>query len=169
MIANDLQGNRVGAFMRRWVSGAAAVWFFAAAIDVIFSSVVIAQEVKSVLPGFKPPEPESDYDRQLLADIAKIGWHHVHVQAEGQSPAFAFSLGFYANYDQPEIIVFGLKPDTAQQLLNIAAIRVAGAKLKYETYKPYDDIAQGMRIAFIPVAKQHLPEYFGYAGWFYQS
>jgi uncharacterized protein DUF4262 len=136
---------------------------------MLFSSAVLAQTVKSVLPGFTLPKAESAYDQKLLDDVTKIGWHHVHVESEGKQPAFAFSLGFYANYGQPEIIVFGLEPETAQQLLNIAAIRIAGAKSKYDTYKAYDDIAQGMRIAFVPVAKQHLPEYFGYGRWFYQS
>lgn len=136
---------------------------------LLLTSIALAQEVKSVLPGFTLPKAESAYDEQLLEDVTKIGWHYVHVQAEGRDPAFAFSLGFYANYGHPEIIVIGLKPQTAQQLMNIAAIRIAGAKSKYETYKPYDDIAQGMRVAFVPVAKRYLPEYFGYGRWFYQS
>jgi hypothetical protein len=139
------------------------------ATAMVVSSIAFSQEIQSVLPGFVVPKPDSDYDRQLLDHVKKIGWYHVHVQAEGQDPAFAFSLGFYANYDHPEIIVIGLKPATAQQLLNIAAISIAGAKSRYETYKPYDDIAEGMRIAFVPVADKYFGEYFGYGRWFYQS
>ena len=36
-------------------------------------------------------------------------------------------------------------------------------------YKAYDDIAEGMKIAFIPVSRRHYPTYLSYAGWFYQS
>jgi len=117
------------------------------------------------------PTPESEYDKALVADVTRVGWHHIHVQSEGGEPAFAYSLGFYANFDQPEVIVFGLPPPPriAQQLLNIAAIRVAGEKKPYELRKPYEDIAQGMRIAFIPVARKHYPTYLGYGRWFYQS
>ena len=143
--------------------------FIAGIALILLPLLVSAQMIKSTLPGFKPPMPESDYDKKLLYDVSRIGWHHVHVQSEGGEPGYAFSLGFYANYNHPEIIVFGLPPSTAQQLLNINAIAVAGAKSKYETYKPYDNIAQGMRIAFVPVAKRHYPTYLGYAGWFYKS
>lgn len=125
--------------------------------------------IKPILPGFQPPSPDSEYDQKLLSDVSSIGWHHVHVQAERGTPGFAFSLGFYANYNHPEIIVFGLPPQIAQQLLNIAAVAVAGAKIRYATYKPYDDLAEGMKVAFVPVARQHYPTYLGYAGWFYES
>jgi hypothetical protein len=140
-----------------------AVALFAASLFSMNTSA------KAPLPGFQWPKADSEYDEQLLADIKKIGWHHVHVRAEDGEPSFAYSLGFYANFGQPEIIVFGLPPQIAQQLLNITAIRFAGAKAAYETYTPYDDIAEGMRIAFIPVARQHYREYLGYAGWFYGS
>lgn len=136
---------------------------------LLFFSQGFSEMSASSLPEFVLPKPESEYDQALLKNITQIGWHHVHVQAEGRTPAYAFSLGLYANYGQPEIIVFGLSPQVAQQLLNIAAAAVVGAKLKYEPYKPYENIAHGTRIAFIPVAKKYSSEYFGYGRWFYQS
>ncbi len=138
-------------------------------VATVVTASASAQAVKSTLSGFQLPEAESEYDKRVLADITKIGWHHIHVQSEKEEPPFAYSLGFYANYSQPEVIVFGLPAQTAQQLLNIVAIRFAGAKKPYETFKAYDDIAEGMRIAFIPVARRHYPSYLGYAGWFYKS
>lgn len=124
---------------------------------------------KSQLDNFVLPKPESEYDKSLLDDVTNIGWHHVHIQAEGNEPAYAFSLGFYANYKHPEIVVLGLPPKVAQQLLNINAIAIVGAKKPYEPYKAYENIAEGMRIAFIPVARKYYAQYFGYAGWFYES
>lgn len=124
---------------------------------------------QSVVPGFTLPAPESERDISILDNIATIGWSFLHIQADNEGPSFSYSLGFYANYGQPEIILLGLPQETAHQLLNIVAIRFAGAKQPYETYKAYDDIADGMRIAFIPVARNHYPPYLGYAGWFYGS
>ena len=141
----------------------------AVGLVALFATNAFADVVKSTLPGFALPKAESEYDLKLLDDVTKIGWHHVHVQAEGSEPAFAFSLGFYANFGHPEIIVIGLPPDTAQQLLNIAEIHIVGAKSKYEPRKPYLDIAQGTRVAFIPVEQKYMAEYFGYGRWFYQS
>ena len=140
-----------------------------ASIAALLASFSCFAQVTSVLPGFSLPTAESEYDRTLLADVRRVGWHHVHVQAEGGEPPFAYSLGYYANFRQPEVIVFGLPARAAQQFLNIVAIRFAGERRPYETFKPYEDIAQGMRIAFIPVARRHYPTYFGYAGWFYRS
>ena len=140
-----------------------------AVIASLVTANAAAQGVKSTLQGFHLPKSESEYDKTLLEDISRVGWHHVHVQSEKGEPPFAYSLGFYANYGQPEVIVFGLPAKTAQQLLNIAAIRFAGAKKPYETYKAYDDIAEGMKIAFVPVVRSHYPKYLGYAGWFYKS
>lgn len=136
---------------------------------LLFFSHGFSEVSASSLPGFVLPKPESEYDQALLKNITQIGWHHVHVQAEGRTPAYAFSLGLYANYGHPEIIVFGLSPHVAQQLLNIIAAGVVGAKSEYETFKPYENIARGTRIAFIPVAKKFISEYFGYGRWFYQS
>lgn len=135
----------------------------------LVSASATAQAVKSTLPGFQLPKAESEYDKTLLADISRVGWYHVHVQSEKGAPRFAYSLGFYANYGQPEVIVFGLPVKTAQALLDIVAVRFAGAKTPYENFKPYDDIAEGMRIAFVPVARHHYPAYLGYARWFYKS
>ena len=140
-----------------------------AALATVVASGVSAQAVKSVVPGFRAPKADSEYDQKLLDDVSRVGWHHVHIQADKSGPPFAFSLGFYANYGLPEVVVFGLPAKAAHQFLNIAAIRVAGEKKPYEMYKAYDDIAEGMKIAFIPVSRRHYPTYLSYAGWFYQS
>jgi hypothetical protein len=138
-------------------------------VTALFSAKVDDAPVTPVVPGFKPPEPESELDVEILDQIARVGWYHVHVQGEGDTPNFAFSMGYYANFLQPEVIVFGFPPAIAQQFLNITAVRFAGAKQAYEMYTPYDDIAEGGKIAFIPVDRSHYPAYFGYAGWFYDS
>lgn len=125
--------------------------------------------ISSTLPEVVLPHADDDYDRRLLADVTTIGWHHVHVQSDGKEPAFAFSLGFFANYGRPEIIVFGLPAKTANEFLNIVAIKVAGGQEELVPFKAYENIAEDSRIAFIPVARRYYPAYLGYAGWFYQS
>lgn len=93
---------------------------------LLFFSQGSSEMLASSLPGFQLPKPESEYDQALLKNITQVGWHHVHIQAEGRTPAYASSLGLYANYGQPEIIVFGLSPRVAQQLLNIIAAEKEG-------------------------------------------
>ncbi len=135
----------------------------------LFSLTASADTVKPVVPGFSPPLADNPLDEQILQKISRVGWYHLLVEAEGRQPGFAYSLGFYANYGQPEVVVFGLPPAIAQQLLDIVAIRFAGAKQPYELFKPYDDITEDGPVVFVPVARRHFPTYFGYGGWFYQS
>jgi len=140
-----------------------------AALFSLFTITASAEPIRPVVAGFHPPAADSALDEQILDRIKTIGWYHVQVEAEGQKPAFAYSLGFYANFGQPEVVVFGLPMEISQRFLDIAAIRIAGAKQPYEMYKPYEDIAEGTKVAFVPVARRHFPAYFGYGGWFYQS
>ena len=137
----------------------------------LFTFPAIA-ETNSIVPqldNFEYPKPSQEYDQKLLQDLKAIGWHHVHIEGDTNEPAYAFSLGFYANYNQPEIIVFGLQPEIAQQLLNVTAVSIAGNGSKYEMYKGYSDIAEGTKIGFIPVVNKYIPEYLGYGKWLYQS
>ena len=84
--------------------------------------------LESVPSDFRPPAPESDYDSQLLDQINEVGWYNLHVAEENGHPAFSFSLGHFHKQDHPEIIIIGLPAATAHQLLNIAVIKIVGAK-----------------------------------------
>ena len=48
-------------------------------LATIVSTGVFAQKIKSVAPDFRPPNPDSAYDKTLLADVTRVGWRHVHV------------------------------------------------------------------------------------------
>jgi hypothetical protein len=119
--------------------------------------------------NFTQPVPEGDYDVQLLGKINEVGWHNLHVAEEDGKPAFAFSLGHFHKQNHPEIIVIGLPAETAHQLLNIAVVKIVGAKEKIEPYKKYSDFTEGLSVAFVPVDLKHYGEYLGYANWYYGS
>lgn len=123
--------------------------------------------MQSIPDHFQLPSPEGDYDVNLLEEVKRIGWHHVHITAEGEEPAFAFSIGHFLTLNHPEIIVLGLQPEIAQQFLNAVAVKLAGAKETIEPYKKYSEFTEGLSLAFIPVSLEYYGEYLGYANWFY--
>lgn len=123
--------------------------------------------MKSIPVNFKAPDPESEYDIQLLKNIDELGWYNLHVSEEGGKPAFAFSLGHFHMKNHPEIIVIGLPAEVAHQLLNIAVVKIVGAQEKIELYTKYTDFTEGLSVAFVPVDLEHYGEYLGYANWYY--
>ena len=141
-------------------------------LAILYASlgVVMASEFMETIPKeFSLPNPESEYDKNLLKTLESVGWHNVHISEEGNTPAFAFSIGHFYKSNHPEVIVVGLKPEISQQLLNIVAIKVVGAKIRIEPYKKYTDMTEGLSLVFIPVSLDHYGKYLGYANWFYGS
>lgn len=139
-------------------------------LTLIYPGVSMAEEFMRALPeGFAPPSAEDEYDQRLLDDVKRVGWHTLHIQAEEGSPPFSFTVGHFYKENHPEIIVIGLKPETAQQLLDIAALKIAGGKARIEPHREYSDFTESLSLRFIPVSLEHYREYLGYANWFYGS
>lgn len=74
------------------------------------------------------PEPLA----RVLEDIAADGVHIAHVLAseDGQTPAYSHTVGLWHTFERPEVIVFGLAEDTAEDLLDVLVDEVSdGAAL----------------------------------------
>jgi hypothetical protein len=52
---------------------------------------------------------DDDYDRKLLEDVQRFGWHLVGIKDDPEGPAYVFSVGMYHTHGQPEICIFGLR------------------------------------------------------------
>src|SRR5262245_6980667 len=115
----------------------------------------------------KLPAAEDDSDRKLLGDIARVGWHIVGIEADDEGPGYAFSVGLYHTYSHPEIIIFGLKNETAAQLINVIGYQVKGGT-RFEDGES-DAVAEGFPVTFKTVPVTAYREYVGYALWFYRS
>lgn len=120
------------------------------------------------LPGFKLREAEDDHDRKLLSDIERFGWHVVHINEDAEGPGFSFSVGFYYTFQQPEILIMGLKQDVAHDLLKIAYVQISGGKA-FRPFERNSDFTQDYECALAPIEIEHYREYLGYATWFYRS
>jgi hypothetical protein len=121
-----------------------------------------------MLPDFQPPVAADEYDHKLLADVANLGWHVVPVAGDESGPEYSFSVGLHFTYGHPEILVMGLPPPVAHNLINQAAALIAGGRIFRERERT-DDLLQGFSCSFIPVSIDHYEAYLGYGIWFYRS
>lgn len=143
--------------------------FVLMASGITFAKEATEPFMTKPMGNFTAPTPASEYDVQLLKEIEELGWHNVHISAESGSPEYAFTIGHFQKQSHPELILIGLPAQTAHELLNIAAIKIAGAKEKIEPYREYTDFTEGLSVVFVPVGIEHYEEYFGYANWYYSS
>jgi hypothetical protein len=114
------------------------------------------------------PTPENDGDRKLLADIARVGWAVIGVAADDEGPAFAYSIGLFHTLGHPEVLIMGLRPQIAMQLINDMGDSIRAGQ-RFEAGQRYDGIADGFPLAFIQMNRRYYREYLGYAIWFYRG
>jgi hypothetical protein len=61
------------------------------------------------------PTPEQ---KQILADIVALGAHIAHVPASDDWPEYSYTAGLTTTFGHPELILFGLEPESAEALLD---------------------------------------------------
>jgi Domain of unknown function (DUF4262) len=116
----------------------------------------------------KLPTPEDDTDSKLLADIKRVGWVVIGIEADAEGPGFAFSVGLFHTLGHPEVLLMGLRVPIAHRLINDIGKAIRAGR-RFEAGGRYDGIADGFPLAFVAVAERHYREYLGYARWFYRG
>lgn len=114
--------------------------------------------------------PHEEHNTQaeinIKNDVKKHGWTVCLFEADTATPAFAYTIGFWKNFNHPEIIAFGLPLDTMHAILNDAGdIIKAGTTL--ETAVDNFEILELHPVQFHRVDADNIADYFGYARWFY--
>ena len=95
---------------------------------------------------------------RMKEDIERCGTSVIGVM---DNPTFSYTTGLLEKFNHPEIIIFGLHPEVAQEFLNLLRDRIADGET-FEEGKDYDEIAHGFTTRFVEVddAKGQ-PDYFG--------
>jgi hypothetical protein len=107
-----------------------------------------------------------EYEGVVLGNVDKFGWHVVLIEAGAEGPAFAYSIGLFRSYKQPEVIGFGLRPSLLHSIINGVGDELKQGR-SIELDVPLDGYIEGYPVIFKAVAKKHYREYLGYALWFY--
>jgi hypothetical protein len=143
------------------------------AISLLFVDTSVAVEKPLILmnaipSSFKAPDPEDQYDVQLLDNINNLGWYNIHIEEENNAPAYAFSIGHFHKQNHPEIIVIGLKLEVANKLLNVVALNIIDGD-EIEPFKKYESFIDELTVSFVPIDIEFYGEYLGYANWYYEK
>ena len=78
------------------------------------------------------------------------------------------NVGLYKRFEHPELVVFGLPPDTMHRLLNVAGEAARSGQV-YVVGQGYNDLLEAYSCTFRPVPVKHYQPYLGYARWYYRG
>jgi hypothetical protein len=110
---------------------------------------------------------EDANEQRVIDDVERHGWHLVGIE-DGPEPPFVYSIGLYHTLGQPEIIILGLKDaSTMGQIVNLIGDEMRKGT-KFEDWFESEGILEGYNCIFRQVAREHYPEYLGYALWYYR-
>ena len=119
--------------------------------------------------SFEWPKAENEGDERTFRHIREHGCSVVSIPWEEKKPPYVFSIGLFANYGHPELILFGLRGESAHAIVNDIRDCVAAGH-KFADGDMSDDIlADSYKLCFWKVPFMAYPEYLGTAIWFYDK
>lgn len=77
-------------------------------------------------------------------------------ESDPPMPGFSYTAGLVTTYSHPEVIVFGLPPEVAHQLLNAVAARIKNGELRIEDGMRDDKTLIGMSVVFRAVPPEQV-------------
>lgn len=118
---------------------------------------------------YKMPKPEDEHEHKCCRDVVEHGCH-VLLVAEGEEgePYFQYSVGFAYNYDHPEVIIIGQKPELGHSVINHVRDRLRAGE-RFVPGERYGGFLEGYDVTFIEVDREEYPEHLGWCRWFYDG
>ena len=100
----------------------------------------------------------SKSDQKTLDNIKEYGCHVVGVLEGEDEPTFCYSIGIFETKNEPELLVMGLDPKLAQNMINrYNRLLKEGRKFKLGTY--YSGFLEGFDVFFIEVDEKYHDTY----------
>jgi hypothetical protein len=128
-----------------------------------------ATALKNVkLDGFVWPDPDDAGDLRVIKNVIECGCHIVAVEKEVGHPGFAYSIGLYLNYLQPEIIIVEMDHAAAGRAINRMVTHLKNGDT-LACGVPYDDFHDAAPLMFREIRMAEHTEELGFAIWFYCS
>lgn len=112
-----------------------------------------------------PNDSLTPTERAILDEIEAAGVHVVHVGGDdGDDLEYSFSVGLWHSFGQPEVIVFGLEAEVAEDLIQTLTDECDAGK-HFLADSKHDGLVHGFPVRFLAVPKGHYREYLGEAVW----
>lgn len=96
---------------------------------------------------------------KIAAEVEKHDWLVFKI-IDDELPPFAYTVGLYASFNHPEIIISGITVDTAHVILNDLGTGIRTGIIR-EADVRYDDILEGHNCVFKYVADSKYNEFLG--------
>jgi Domain of unknown function (DUF4262) len=111
----------------------------------------------------------TSYEQGIVDGVQKFGWYVISVAPVADTPGptehFTYTIGLPTSYGWPEFICFGLGPDNAHDLLDVAVKQLRAAKVTPYHGLMLAKVIQSADVRFVDAA--HIPDsYFNSARWF---
>ena len=110
----------------------------------------------------------TDAGRELLQDVADHKAHVMHVTDDAGVPKFSYTVGLWHHFEQPEVIVFGLDVEAAEELLQ-RVVEAAGEGARFAHGEKHEGLMVGFAARFLDVPEEAAQAHLGAAAWAYQA
>jgi hypothetical protein len=112
------------------------------------------------------PAELDEHEQNFVEKIRTYGWFGMHVGGDEAGPRFSYTTGFWLKFAFPEIIVFGLRREVAQDTFWYMYRELEAGKL-FEIGIRESNIFQNVPAVLLPVSAQHYRAHLGWSRWFY--
>lgn len=125
-------------------------------------------DLSSPIDGFTWPEASDDDQRLALDNVREHGAHVICVTGDGPVPQHAFTLGLYARFGHPEVLVLGLPPEVCEDVLGEIIEGVAVGRT-FADGDEADDILRSHPMRFVAVPDDARSPWLDLGAWLYGS
>jgi Domain of unknown function (DUF4262) len=108
------------------------------------------------------------HEQNFVEKIREHGWFGTHVGAGSDGPGFGYTTGFWLKFGFPELIIFSLHRQVAQDTF-WHIFRGLEAGKHFAIGQPEDDIFQNLAAVLLPVSPRVYATHLGWSRWFYGS
>lgn len=108
-----------------------------------------------------------EYEKKVIENIERDGWHCTGVLSDGVSPPFAYTVGLFHTFGFPELIIVGLPHQTAHPLLSDIVDLLLKGELDFNV--PSDKVIKHFPVFFVKVEKAFYDSHLRSAEWFYEG
>ena len=109
---------------------------------------------------------QSDADAKALRDVEAFGCHVLLISGDEDGPNFCYSIGIEATSQQPDLLILGMRSETAHWIINEYNERVRAGEV-FVPNLPYYGFIEGFPVFFSLLGREHYEKYLGWGRWFY--
>jgi len=106
-------------------------------------------------------------ERKTIKDVRQYGVHILHIfDPDDEDPRFSYTVGLWHTHKHPEVLIFGLKRDLCQSVLNWINEHIVEGH-SFRSGESSMEVLQGFRTYFEQLPQDKFREYLGFDIWFY--